>query len=111
MRKRMKKVIGASSGFTLVELLVALAILAIVAASFVGLYTTGVFGIARAGTRSHGINLSQEQLERSIQTGTVSTDIDLTITLPDGEEFEVSGEIKEHTNEDVTLRTFIPVKQ
>ena len=96
-------------GFTLVELLVAIAILGIVTASFLGLYYSGVLGISTAGRRSSNINLTQEELERAIQTGT-AVDNPLNISMPGGGTIVVQGQIVEFTNDNVTLRTFVPKK-
>lgn len=97
------------NGFSLVELIVAAAILAIVAASFVGLYTTGFFGVASAGLRSQNISLTQEEMERAIQVGT-NTANSLTLTFSDSTTVTVQGEIIEFTNDNVAIRTFLPRK-
>jgi prepilin-type N-terminal cleavage/methylation domain-containing protein len=103
-----QKLIKSQSGFSLVELLVAAVILAIVAAGFIGLYTTGVFGVASAGLRSRNISLTQEELERKINSGTTVED-PLTITFPsDNTTININGEYVVYSNENVTIRAFIP---
>jgi|GEM_PF-4324972 len=54
------------NGFTLVEIVISAAILAIVAVSLVALFTTGFGGIFRAGDKSVAHFLAQEELENML---------------------------------------------
>jgi len=56
--------VGSSKGFTLVEVLVALAVLGIVAASFTALFSSSFQGIFAMGTRSDALFVGHQQMER-----------------------------------------------
>ncbi len=52
-----------SGGYTFIELLVAITILGIVIAPFLGLLTSGFSSIAAAGRKTTAINLAREEME------------------------------------------------
>jgi prepilin-type N-terminal cleavage/methylation domain-containing protein len=101
------KIFKGKDGFTLIELMVAVTILVIVAAGFIGLFTTGFFGVASAGIKSKNITITQENLERKINVGATGNDF-LTITFPDSSTVSVNGEIVTRSQDNVTILTFIP---
>ncbi len=83
------------SGFTLVEVLVAVAILAIVAVAATNLFTTSFMGIRRGGDRSEALHRAQREIEREMRNR--SEEDVLTMRWLDASEedddLEVSGRI------------------
>lgn len=65
----MSKFCRSQEGFTLVELLVALAILGLVLVALGGLFTEGYAGAFQAGTKSAATAMAQEKMERLITAG------------------------------------------
>lgn len=100
------------NGFSLVELLVAMAILMIVVMSFTLLYTTSFTGIFGAGRKSEAIFGAQEDIDNFIAGGTAEEGDNLTIVF-DNKTIIVEGkeEIIIHEYEDgrsVRLYYFYP---
>jgi len=98
-------------GFTLVEIIVALAILVIVVFSFTTLYSTTFSGIFRAGDKSKALFEAQDQMDTSISKGfpDVTEDSKLTIDF-DKVTVEVEGKVKNlyymDENEEHTVELF-----
>lgn len=105
MRARMP--LKKQTGFTLVELLVALMVLTIFLVSFIAMFVNGMFGISSSGQKSSDIFSTQEELEQMISRGT-SEATPLTITLPNSSTISVSGEIVIIENGKAKMSTFIP---
>lgn len=71
------------SGFTFTEVLVALALLALVAAPVALLFNTACTGMARAGCRTAAANLCREKMEQ-IKSGGISGCLDCINGSPGG---------------------------
>ncbi len=95
------------SGFSLVELLIAMVVLVIAVTAFTGMLTSGMSGIARAGEKSTHMYLSQEELEKKISTGTTVGTL-LTVTFKDLSSIAIPGETVEFSNGNVSISAFIP---
>lgn len=100
-------------GLTLIEILIGLAILAVMALSFTALFTSSFAGIFSAGRKSTALFQAQQQMEQKIAGGT-SGNTPLTITLPDLTTIQVQGEILSvpYSYEDKTgtIISFIPIR-
>jgi len=66
-------------GFSLVEVLVALAVLTIIIFAFTTLFTSSFSGIFRAGRKSASLYEAQAALDHVIEQGTASTAAEVTI--------------------------------
>lgn len=115
MRLRLRK---GDSGLTLVEVLVALAVLTIVLVAVVGLYTGGYMGVGMAGHRSDALYRAQAGLENNIlipgvdNDGLQMDDTEIEIDYP-GLSIIVPGKIitvEQEAREDnpVSLTVFVP---
>lgn len=99
-------------GFTLVEALVAIAILTIIIFAFTTLFTTSFSGIFRAGRKSGALYDSQTVLNHAINQGTLSGVNQLNIIFGtkvievNGEELEVEYEYEGRRG---TLVYFLPL--
>lgn len=94
-----------TKGFTLVEILVSIALLGIMAISMLPLFTNGYRWIINAGNKSKIIYVAQEQVENKIVQGASNTLKEITITFP-----SVSDPVIQ-TGEEViqdSIRLFIP---
>jgi prepilin-type N-terminal cleavage/methylation domain-containing protein len=78
-------------GFTLVEVLVALAILSIIIMAFTTLFTSSFSGIFRAGRKSASLYEAQAVLDQVIDQGTALTEDEINI-LFGGIVIKVQGE-------------------
>jgi prepilin-type N-terminal cleavage/methylation domain-containing protein len=98
-------------GFTLVELLVAIAILMIAIFAFTTLFTTSFSGIFRAGRKSEALFTAQEELDNLIAEGVSSPDMAHTIVFTnldvevDGEHIEIPYEYEGRSG---ILHYFLP---
>ncbi len=63
------------SGFTLVEVLVAISILLIVAAAMAGLFTGSFQGVVSSGERSEALFELQKQAEQDLASADIGSDI------------------------------------
>jgi len=105
-------------GFTLVETVVAMFILSIIAAAYVGLFTTSYGGIFSAGRKSEAIYSAQKDADEKFISGAAnnaeSIDIILTNTEDSSVEsnLKINGEIHEsegaYENKKVIIYSFIP---
>lgn len=98
-------------GFTMVEVLIALAILVIIIAAFTALFTTGARGIFSAGRKSNALFEAQNEMDNFIAEGnsdglaTHNIEFDsITITVT-GEEKIISTEYEGRT---VEIYYFLP---
>ena len=109
------KLFTRDDGFTIVEVLVALAILMIIIFSFTLLFTSSFSGIARAGKVSEELFRAQKDMDNKIVEADVSEDVyEIEIIFP-GESLDpvtVDGRIKQvpyqHEERSGTLFYFLP---
>ena len=107
MKTNLRRFYRNKSGFSLIELIIAMAVLAIIVATFTTMLTSGLFGIVKAGEKSTNIFLSQEDLEKKLSVGT-TIGTPLTITFTDLSTITIQGEIVEFPNGNVSIRAFLP---
>lgn len=106
-------------GFTLIELIISIALLAIVAVTFSNMFLTGIKGIFNAGNKSKANYISQQALENKISGKTVSID-NVSITSSnenmeidfDGTIINVNGSVEtvnyDNGKQKTELVTFVP---
>lgn len=83
-------------GFSLIELLVSMAIFLIMAVGFIPLLTQSYSTIFTSGAKNKAILHAQKDLERKLTTGTTTSSITLDITFTNGVNvvtFPVEGEM------------------
>jgi len=66
----MKNKMKAKNGFSLVELLVSLSIIAIVVVAFVPVFNGSLSNLINSGKRSSAINIAQKNIEDAVLAGT-----------------------------------------
>lgn len=88
MKKTMKK-----KGFTLIELIISIALLAIVAVAFSNMFLTGIKGIFNAGHKSKANYISQQALENKISGKPVSIDNVSSTSSNENMEIDFDGTI------------------
>lgn len=79
-----------SKGFSLIEVIVALAIIGIIGVSLLGVFTMGIRVIVEARDRNEASFEAQSQIEADLNTEYTGSST-LTITLPDSTTIEASG--------------------
>lgn len=107
MQRQIKK-----RGFTLIELIVALAVLGIIIIAFINMFSTAIFGVFRAGDKGTAYTLAKEDVETRIARGeTVSTEA-LSITFG-GKTFSIEGGLVEThkfvRNSESEIAAFVPL--
>ncbi|MBS3898094.1 MAG: prepilin-type N-terminal cleavage/methylation domain-containing protein [Dethiobacter sp.] len=98
------------SGLSLVEVLVALLVMAIVIVPLISMFTNGFSGIARTGRKSQDLYQAQKEVEAAIYAGVNSitpSPPPLRITFADDSFVLVPGEIREVRVNDIAITTFI----
>ncbi|WAG72320.1 prepilin-type N-terminal cleavage/methylation domain-containing protein [Clostridium estertheticum] len=90
----MEKKIDNKQGFTLIEVVVGIALLGIIIISFMPVFSNSFKGITNSGKKSNALYSSQEGIEKKLHGGTDinSTDTPKRITIKfSGAEFDVNG--------------------
>ena len=104
-----------NKGFTIVEVLVALALLSITAVAFVTLMTFSVSSVFVAGEKSEEIFAAQGQVERDISTKKPSGTDAVTIKFPAGSDLTIKGEqleiVYEYDGKSGSIKYFLPEKE
>ncbi len=98
------------SGLSLVEMLVALLVLAIIIVPLISMFTDGFLGIARTGRKSQDLYQAQIKVEAAIYTGANSitpSQPPLIINFADDSSVLVPGAIYEIKVNDIAITTFI----
>lgn len=99
-----------NNGFTLVEIILSIAILGIIAVAFLPIFTTGIKGIANSGSRSKSSYQAQDAIELKQSIGASSTSAPLTIVFPNPNPSEASINVQMN-GEIVTngsMNSFVP---
>lgn len=109
-----------TTGFTLIETIVAIALIAIVLVAFLGAFLQGFTGVTTAGKKSLSVYTSSKELESYLATGTLSaytstpvaTTIIIQLPKPLSSVMTVTGKIitasKSENGMTSEVRTFIP---
>lgn len=99
-------------GFTLVEILVAIAIMMIVVFSFTLLFTSSFTWIFDAGDKSEALFKAQEKMDNKIAGGIITTDGEPMVVEFLYESVTVHGETKEvdhpYEERNITLNYYLP---
>jgi prepilin-type N-terminal cleavage/methylation domain-containing protein len=107
------KFIKNNTGFTLVEVMVAFAILAIMIFAIINIFNLSYSGIFRAGRKSEALFYAQENMDNSIAGGIESgSELTTHVIVFGGESITVTGEEKEidynYEGFPGTLKYFLP---
>ncbi len=110
MNDKMKNKINNKNknGFTLIEVIISIAILGIISISLLTLFTTGFKFITNSGRRSADDSDIQTEVENALNSAP-DTNTGLVITLPDSSTINGDGEVKTETSGDVTVTFFVPL--
>lgn len=79
-------------GFTLIEIIISIAILGIIVVALLPVFTAGFKGIASAGNKSKTSYQSQDLTEVKIAEGAASSSTSLTIVFPGVASVTMDGE-------------------
>lgn len=115
----MKNVVNNYKGMTLIELIVAIAILGVILVSFLSMFGTGYIGIIKASKHTKVVYEAQKNIENQIILSTSNgsdqitlvfpgegTDPDITINSPG----KIIEEQADYDGRSINIRTFIPNK-
>ncbi|MGI6132522.1 MAG: prepilin-type N-terminal cleavage/methylation domain-containing protein [Bacillota bacterium] len=104
----------AEAGFTLVEVLAAVVVLAIAIGSIMLAFSNGMGMVWRTGARNHALHAAEGQIAEKIAAGTGSTDDQIVIRFPGMDGITVSGRTEPVTanvrGHSFTIHAFIPRK-
>ena len=98
-------------GFTLIEIIIAIALLGIISVAFLSMFSTGFSIISKAGRRTTSGFSTQTKVEDALNLGTAGTVISasgLNITLPDGSIINGAGKTETITTNQVTITYYVP---
>jgi len=102
----------AEAGFTLVEVLAAVVVLAIAIGSIMLAFSNGMGMVWRTGARNHALHAAEGQIAEKIAAGTGSTDDQIVIRFPGMDGITVSGRTEPVTanvrGHSFTIHAFIP---
>ncbi len=105
------KYFRSNSGFTLIEVVISLAILTIIMVAFISLFSTGLIGIYGAGDKGIAYSEAQADLGTRIGTGEDAEDKDLVLVF-DGVSLTIPGGLLESSRQEQgrssTIETYIP---
>lgn len=108
----MHKFIKRQDGMTLVELIVAMAIFAIIAVMFISLFTSSILWIFGAGDRGEAYSTAQQDVESRLATGEAIENPDLVITFG-ADDYSIRGGLVESEQtvgqRSSQLETFMPL--
>lgn len=102
------------NGFTLIELIISIAILGLISVTFLSIFNMGLINISRAGNRTSAV----EEAEKNISTPSEINDFNITVKLPDkadGIDVIVKGRVYEskvnilNSDDFVDIIRYIPV--
>lgn len=100
------------NGFTLIELIVALAVLSIIVIAFINMFSTAIFGVFRAGDKGTAYTMAKQDVETRIARGESVATESLEIFF-DGKKFTIEGGLVEtHQfagNSESEISAFVPL--
>ena len=106
--------IRAEDGFTLVEVLAAVVVLAIAIGSIMLVFSNGLGMVWRTGARGQALHAAEGDIAEKIAAGTGSNDDQIVIRFPGIEGITVSGRTEPVTSNvrghSFTIHAFIPRK-
>jgi len=88
-----------SEGMTLIEVIIAIAIIGIITISFLSVFSTGFSLVNRAGDKSEEVFINHAEIEASLSSFGIDNSSELELKLSDGTVIEVPGEIGVFTQE------------
>lgn len=104
-----------SGGFTLIEVLVSIAILAIISVALLLLFNHSFWGIIKSGNKAENIYEVQQQLENEVENVAYTPDEEITLKFDNGPEIIVHGKyieesvVSEEPLENANLTYFKPI--
>ena len=109
-----------NKGFTLIELIISIAILGLVAVTFLSIFNMGLINIKKAGDRTSAVEVAEKNLYNN-DLDNVPEEFNVTVTLPNSNnkpkiEVIVKGKIYEskeyigYSNDYVDIIRYVPVK-
>ncbi len=113
----MQSIKNEQSGFSLVELLVAMVIFMIIVIAFTALFTNSYTGIFRAGDKSESMFVAQADMDKAIYRGNEGDEMNLKIPFIGAPDIEANNnpgrliEIEyEYQGGNSTIRYFLPAR-
>ncbi len=108
----MKKKTRLRKGMTLIELIIAMAILSIIVIAFLNMFTVGFTGIINASKHTEVGYEAQKDMENSILTDPSTGIISIEIEFSGGTTIESIGKVLEEEvnngNQNINVKTFVP---
>lgn len=99
-------------GFTLVEVIVSVALLSIITILFATAFATSLDILNKATIKTNNVNQAAagiEQQKAGVTNSTTSTDSSITINFENGQTTgQIQGKLYSNTNNDVTFKSFVP---
>jgi len=101
----MKRNYSNESGFTLIEVLIAIAMIGLIMLGFLGMYTHGHRWVFNAGVRTDELFTSQQEIESALggDAAAVNSEdftLDITFNPPSSPSVDISIEGEKHTWQD-----------
>jgi len=103
-----------NKGFTLIEVIIAIAIVGIIAIPILGIFSTGVRNIVGAGNRTEDVFIEQRTIDNEInkEYSEIDTELsgekELDIKFSDGLTIKIQGKVVTTQDDDVEITTFVP---
>lgn len=100
-------------GFTLIEVILSIALIALIAVTILGIFGTGVRNIVRAGNRTEAVFQEQESIDSTINSYDSIEGEDTVLEIDFDGKFtvDVEGKIATSSENNIILKTFVPKPQ
>ena len=97
-------------GLTLIEVIIALAIIGMISISVMSIFSTGLNNIVKAGNRTVAINEEQKNIDMLIDNykNIDEKEIDLQIIFTENLKIDVKGKIVSSSDDKTKITTFVP---
>jgi prepilin-type N-terminal cleavage/methylation domain-containing protein len=99
-----------NKGFTLIEVIISIAIVGIISIPILGIFGTGIKNIVRAGERTEDVFVEQKIINEKMQDYDEGEETIISVRFPDGLEIDVEGKIITSLEDGELLKTFVPKK-